>query len=844
MAMIVQDVQYALRQLRKNPGFTVTAVLTLALGIGANAAIFTLVNAVLLKNLPVVDPKMLVRLGDEMQCCVGKGVENDGDHAFFSTDTYEQLRKNNPEFAELAAMEAGYEYRPLTARRDGSPEQARSVMAEFVSANYFRMFGLKPAAGRLMTDADDQQGAAITALMSYETWVNRYNRDPSLIGATFSINTRPVTIIGVTPAGFYGDRLRVSPPQFYLPLHAESEVRGTIYERDPDTMYLWLIGRLKPGVSRAPLQEKLTLQLRQILATGALYTTEKTRPLLARQHLVLTDGGEGVQDMQRNYGTNLKLLMWISGLVLLIACANIANLLMVRGMGQKAELAVRAAMGASRIRLLRQLLTESMVLALLSGVAALAVSCFGAQLLLRMTFPGQSVPIDVAPSLTVLAFSIVLSLLTAIVFGVTPALIASRAQPAGVLRASARSTSGGTSRLQRGLVVAQAGLSLVLLVGAGLFTQSLGNLEHSDMKLNPVNRYIIHFDPQTAGYLPSQVEALYRSIETQLHAVPGVVKVGISSYSPMEDNNAGNSVQIQGKPDEEKGASEVKVTREYFDSVGTRLTMGRAIGVQDHFGAPAVAVVNQAFVKTFFKPGEDPLGRRFGAPGPVSSGDFEIVGVVEDTAYQTVRWKNHEMYFPSLTQQAPSDRTPADQDTSFFASTIVIETSHPVAEMESIARHTLSGINPNLAVVKFQTFSEQIADQFTEERMLSCLMLLFAVVALLLATVGLYGVTAYSVVRRTNEIGIRMALGAERSNVVALILRSALLQTLSGLLIGIPLAYYSVRFVRSQLYGLSSINMIALLVPTAVLLVAALTAGWLPGRRAASIDPATALRSE
>ena len=845
MTTILQDIRYVFRQLRKTPGFTITAVLTLALGIGANAAIFTLINAVLLKDLPVADPKALVRLGDKRSCCVSRGTSSEGDIGLFSTDTYDRMRKNNPEFADLAAMEAGYEYRPLTVRRDGGQEQARSTMAEFVSGNYFRMFGLTAAAGRLMTDADDKEGAPITAVISYEAWENLYSRDPSVIGSTFWINTKPATIIGIAPRGFFGDRLRASPPQFFLPLRSESEVRGTTYERDPDSSYLWILGRLNPGVSRALLQQKLSLQLRQIFATSKMYSGKDNQTLLSRQHLILTDGGEGVLDMQRSYGDHLKLLLWISGLVLLIACANIANLLVVRGMGRKAEMAVRSAVGASRTRIIRQLLTESLVLATLSGIAAIAVSYAGAQFLLHMAFPGQqSVPVSTEPSLIVLGFSFLVALVTAVLFGIAPAWIAAGTQPADVLRTGSRTTTGSASLLQRALVIAQASLSLVLLVGAVLFSQSLGNLEHSDMKLNPTNRYVVHFDPQTAGYKPSQTEALYREIGNQLHAVPGVEKVGISSYSPMEDNNSGNSIQIQGQPDENKVSTVVGATAEYFDSVGTQVVMGRGIGIQDVFNAPSVAVVNQAFVKTFFKPGENPLGRRFGSPGPASSGDYLIVGVVEDTAYQSVRWTNHEMYFLPITQHTPSDPTPIDEDTSFYASTIVIATSHPIPEMESITRRTLSSINPNLAVVKFQTFSSQIADQFVEERMLSRLMMLFGILALLLATIGLYGVTSYSVARRTSEIGIRMALGAERNSVVAMIVGSAMKQTFIGLAIGIPAAYYCVRFVKSQLYELSSVNLPALVAAALTLLLAALVAGWVPGRRAASIEPSQALRSE
>jgi macrolide transport system ATP-binding/permease protein len=845
MTTILQDMGYAIRQLRKAPGFTLTAVLTLALGIGANAAIFTLAHAVLLKDLPVADPRTLVRVGDVLQCCVGSGTRSDGNNALFSTDAYERFRKNNPELAELAAMEAGYEYRPLAARREGGQEQARSVMAEFVSGNYFRMFGLQPGAGRLFTDADDTQGAPIVALMSYQTWKGTYNRDASVLGSTFWINTKPVLIVGITPEAFFGDRLMSSPPQFYLPMNSESVVRNTSYEHEPATSWLWLIGRLRPGFSRASLQEKMSVQLRQILSTVPNYSEKNDSALLARQHVVLTDGGQGIQHMQQGYGSQLKLLMWIAGLVLLIASANIANLLLVRCVARKTEMAVRTAIGASGGRIGRQLLTENLVLGGVSGTVALAVSYAGAQFLLTRAFPGaQNLPISAAPSAIVLGFAFLLSIFTSILFGIAPLWIATRIQPADVLRSGARSTAGTASNLQRALVISQAGLSLVLLTGATLFTQSLGNLERSDMKLDATNRYVVHFDAETAGYATTQVDALYRSIENQFHNVPGVTKVGISSYAPMEDNNSGTGIQIEGKPESDNhGATIVKATPEYFDSVGTRTKMGRGIGVQDSPSAPSIAVVNEAFVKTYFSPGEYPIGRRFGG-SMRSASDFQIVGVVEDTVYQSVRWKNHAMYFLPMTQRPASDKDPIEKDTSLYAGVVVIAANHPIPEMEAIARKTLSAINPNLAVVKFQSFSAQIADQFIQERMLSLLMVLFGVLALLLATIGLYGVTAYSVARRTTEIGIRMALGAARSDVVRMVLKNAVSQTLVGLAIGIPAAYGCFTLVKSRLYELSNINVLALAIAAGTLLTAAFIAGAVPGRRAASIAPAEALRRE
>ena len=843
MTTLIQDIHYALRQLRKTPGFTVTVLLTLALGIGANAAIFTLVNAVLLKDLPVADPKTLVRLGDNNDCCVGGGFRNNGDYALFSTEMYEQIKKNTPEFEELAAMQAGFGYRSVIARRDGTDTLARSVKGEFVSGNYFRTFGLQAHAGRLLTDSDDKPSAAVAAVMSYETWQNNYAGDASVVGSTFWVNTKAVTVVGIAPKGFYGDRLLSTPPEFYLPIETMPVLANVTFVHDPNADWLYLIGRIKPGTAQAPLQDKLNALLRQILAKNKNFSSEHDKPLLARVHVTLTPGGAGIQDMQEEYKSHLHLLMWVSGLVLLIACANIANLLLVRGMGRKTEMSVRAALGARRGRIVRQLLTESLLLAGLGGVAGLAIAFAGAQMLLMLAFPGAShVPIAARPSLEVIGFAFGLSLLTGVLFGVAPAWITAQVQPADALRSGTRATSTGASMLQRGLVVLQAALSLVLLVGAGLFSQSLNKLQRTDLKVETKNRYIVHINPQAAGYSQTQLEALYRTMEERFHALPGVKKVGIASYTPMEDDNNYWGVQVQGQPDIHSGASVIRANAEYFDSVGTRLVMGRGIGVQDTPSAPSVAVVNESFVKKLFKPGENPIGRRFGEPGPKSSGDYEIVGVVEDSTYTSVRWKDHSMFFVPAMQ--PNPEIPVDQDENLYVGAVVLQTERPMNEMESLVRRTLAAINPNLTVVKFQTFDDQIADQFTEERMVARLTMLFGGLALLLAAIGLYGVTAYTVAGRTSEIGIRMALGAMRSGVVAMILREATVQTVLGLAIGVPVALLCVRFVKSQLYEITNADFTVMAGAILTLAVAAGVAGLIPARRAASIDPAKALRME
>ena len=718
-------------------------------------------------------------------------------------------------------------------------------MGEFVSGNYFRTFGLRPQAGRLFADADDVVGAPMVAVMSYETWKNDYAADAAVVGSTFWVNTKAVTIAGIAPEGFFGDRLSSTPPDFYLPVDTMPALANVPYVHDPGTRWLYMIGRLKPGVALAPFQEKINVLVRQALAPTKDFSTEQSKVLLAKVRVGVTPGGAGIRNMQNQYQSNLRLLMWLAGLVLLIACANIANLLLVRGMGRSAEISVRTALGARRSRIIQQLLTESVLLAGLSGVAGLLVAYGGARLLLLMTFPGaRSLPIDASPSLAVIGFACGLSLLTGVLFGVAPAWIAAQAEPVEALRSGARATAAGASLLQRGLVVLQAALSLVLLVGAALFTQSLNKLQGTDLKLETRNRYIVHINPQAAGYSQTQLATLYRTMEERFHALPGVVNVGLATYTAMEDDNWGNGFQVQGQPDGHLDASFVKVNAEYFDSVGTHVRMGRGIGPQDIAAAPTVAVVNESFVKDAFKDGSNPIGRHFGTGGPESTGDFEIVGVVEDTAYTSARWKDHRMYFVPMMQRPASVKDPIETDGSLYAGAMVIQTERPMNNIEALTQRTLASINQNLTIVKFQTFEEQVGDRFSDERMIARLTMLFGGLALLLAAIGLYGVTAYTVARRTSEIGIRMALGAERGSVVLMVMRGAMMQTLLGLAIGIPVALLCVQFVKAELYEISHADFSVLTVSIVTLAAAACVAGLIPARRAASTDPAQALRTE
>ena len=566
---LVQDTRFALRQLWKTPGFTVTAILTLALGIGVNAAIFTLVKAVLLTNLPVVDPKALVRVGDWADCCQNSGPNlwHNGDYSMFSTHTYEQMKKNTPEFEELAAMQAGFENRPVVIRRDGGQEAAKPRMGEFVSGNYFRMFGLQPATGRLLSDTDDVSGAPVVAVMSYATWKDVYNGDDSVVGSTFWMNTKPVTVVGVAPEGFYGDRMSSTPPDFYLPIATMPDEAGGKSFRDPTQNWLDITGRARPGVALVPLQEKLSAQLKRVHATDPDFSAAD----IAKTHLVLTAGGAGTQSMQKDYASNLKLLMWIAGLVLMIACANIANLLLVRGMQRKAEMSVRTALGAMRSRIVRQLLTESCIAGGNQRHGGTDGVLRRSRMLLMLAFPGeQHLPINSSPSMEVLGFAMCVAMRQACCLAWLRRLLVRRHRQRKRYATGSRTTTGGASLLQRGLVVMQAALSVVLLVGAGLFSQSLGRLQHTNMKLESKNRYIVYINAQAAGYKDAADECALPDLEERFHAIPGVVKVGVSTFTPMEGSDDGYEFKWWDSRTCTGTATNIIVNAEYFDSVGTQ----------------------------------------------------------------------------------------------------------------------------------------------------------------------------------------------------------------------------------------------------------------------------------
>ena len=847
--MLLDDIRYALRQFLKTPGFTITAILTLALGIGATTAIFTLIHAVLLQSLPVVKPSQLIRIGDTENCCINGGMQDDW--SLFSTEQYREFRDHTPGFASLAAFQSGRTQ--VGVRREGSDHAAEAFPAEFVSGNAFETFGLQAWAGRLLQPSDDSKGAAPVAVMSYRTWQQKFGQDPSVVGATFLINSQAFTIVGIGPPGYFGEKLTSDPPALWLPLSASPLVQNGSFNvlDEPELTWLNLIGRLQPGANTKQMEAQLRVELRDFLNSPISRVDPADKVLIPKQTLHLSYGGGGVQQMQEQYKSELELLMWISAFVLLIACANLANLMLVRATARKTLTSVRAALGAPRRRLVRQALTESVVLAAIGGIVGLGVAYGGARLLLDAVAGKSYLPIHATPSPEVLGFAFVVSLVTGVLFGVAPAWMTAHTDPIEALRGANRSTRHSGLWTQKILVVAQAAISLALLCAAGLLIRSLTNLQHQHFGFDTQNRYIVHIDPQMAGYQAAQSDAFFRQLHDTLAAIPGVRDVTWSLYTPMEGDNWGEEVYIEGQAPPppgsgRNGASWVRASAGYFENIGTKIIAGRGITEQDNATAPSIAVVNEAFARHFFKNG-DALGHHFGDFEQKFAGNFTIVGITENTQYWDPNSKIRPMFFlPAQQWMKYEDKTlQMEENVSHLEmGAIEIRTMGAVPGLEAQVRRALMQLNPNLTMLNFETFQQQVQDEFSQSELLVKLTSAFGLLALVLAAIGLYGVTAYSVAQRTSEIGIRMALGANRGGILQLVLRGAFLQAGIGLAIGLPAAMAAGHFMASELYGVRPWDPAVLLGTTAILAVAAFVAAVIPAQRAASVEPMTALRIE
>jgi predicted permease len=851
LEVLTQDLRYALRQLRLSPGFTLTAISTLALGIGATTAIFTLVEAVMLKSLPVSNPDQLYRLGKEPDCCVRLGFSRGSDYAIVSNELYEYFRGSTKDFEELAAFQAGGTF--LGIRRAQTAEAAETYFGEFVSGNYFAMFGVNAYAGRVLTMADDRPSAAPAAVVSYRVWKQKYGLDPSVIGGVFNINDKPFTIVGVAPPSFYGERLSTMPPDFYLPLATEPHVKGesTLLKKS-SAGWLNVIGRVRTGTNVSSTEAQMRVELQQWLRSHLGEMSANERAELPKQTLNLGPGGAGITSMRQQYGRWLQILMMIASFVLLIVCANVANLVLMRGIERRQQTSLRIALGARPMRLMRQALSESIVLSLVGGAVGLAVAIMGTQMILHFAFvTSTQVPISAAPSGAVLLFAFGVSLMTGIIFGMGPAWLASRVDPIEALRGANRATRDAASLPRKGLVVVQAALSVVLLSASGLLLKTLRNLEHENFGFEQDQRTVINIDPVLAGYKPAQLESLYKSIHDSLAALPGVASVAFALYTPLSGDDWGEGVYVEGKPEPgpntDNGSGWSRVSSGFLETMGNPIVRGRPFTREDTAHSLHVAVINEAFARKFFN-NEDPIGKHFGKGEMTYASDYEIVGVAKDARYADFDFNKPVGAFFFLPQSQSTEYAEPDAAStelrSHYLHDIIVHMQPGAKLPDEQVRRALASVASSLSVRQIQTLEQQVATNFNQQRLIARLTSLFGILALVLASIGIYGITSYNVAGRTNEIGVRMALGADRMSVLRLVLRGAFLQVALGLAMGAPLAISAGRLLASQLYQVPSWDPAALATAVAVLAVCALAASIIPAQRAASLDPVKALRTQ
>jgi predicted permease len=840
MSTFVQDVRYALRTLLRTPGFSLVVVFTLGLGIGANTAIFSLMDQVLLRLLPVRHAHELVQLDGP-----GPFSGRTYNDRTFSYPMYVDLRDRNDVFTGLVARYPASA--TLTTRN-----QAERIDVELVSGNTFHVLGVTPILGRPITAEDDRTPAAHpVTVLSYSYWQRRFAGSAAVLNQVVTINRTPFTIVGVAPRGFAGVAATQSPDLF-VPLMMKAEITPTWNDlANRRSRWLSVIGRLKPGLTADAAKARLDVVYQQIneyeltavpeFAKGS----ERFRDGFRAKKLTLHPASQGLSDLRESVQTPLFVLMAMVGLVLLIACANVANLLLSRASARQKDIAVRLALGAGRKRLIRQTMTESLVLATAGGVVGVVLSIWVGDLLLSvMPFESFTRALSTEPDLRVGAFTAVLALATAVVFGLIPALQASKPELNRTLREEAGNLSGGgkQARFRKGLVVAQVALSMLLVAGAGLFARSLYNLKTLDTGYDVGDLITFRIDPSLNGYDQTRIKRFYDQVLRDIRHIPGVHAASIAQIPALTGNASSRTIQVEGykpKPDENLNPWTNEVAPEYFRTMGLPLVAGREFTDRDVAGAPLVAIVNESFAKYFYGD-EQPLGRRFGFRGMNNPAAMEIVGVVKDSLYADMRQGTTEDNQTPRFAYIPYQQSEELNEMTFY----VRASGGNGGSLPEQLRQTVRRADASLPVYEMQTMEQTVDEALFNERMLALLSASFGLLATVLAAVGLYGVMSYTVSRRTREIGIRIALGAERTTVVWMVLREVALLTAVGVGVGVPGALGLSGLVRSQLYGIEPSDPATLVIAATTLAAVALLAGYLPARRAAGVQPVRALRYE
>jgi predicted permease len=830
-----RDLSYAARQLWKSPGFTIIVVLILALGIGANTAIFSLMNAILLRHLPVDRPEQLFLFG-KAQASGSTNFLPHGSTQVFSYPFFREFRSRNQAFSEVAAIQS---YLAASHGRVAGNAELERINVELVSGTYFNTFGVNAAVGRVFTDADDQTpGGHPVAVASYSWWRNRFTRDPSIAGKTITIGRTVYAIIGVAAPEFFGVTVGQSP-DLWIPLAMQKEISPDRNGLEKNLFQsLHLIARLKPGVSQKQAQAETDLLFRQILA-GYIGPRPPQDELDGVRHarIELMPAATGRSKLRVEFSSPLKILMAVVVLVLLIACANVANLLLARAAARQREIAVRMSLGAERLRLIRQLLTESGLLGAVGAGLGVAFSWGASRVLLAMVSTGSElVPIEVTPDARVLGFTVAITIFTVFLFGTAPALRATALQLAPSLKAGRGLISGGMrNRLARGLVVGQVALSLVLLAGAGLFLRSVANVMDVDVGFDKQQVLRMKMDPASAGYQRDErLSAMMRRIEERVDSLPGIH--GASFALSVFDGGgwSQDDVTVAGRPRSERDPVVYLnvIGPRYFDVMKTPIVLGRGLSLRDNETSRKVAVINETMVHTHF-PGGSPIGRTFGVGDDAEWQNIEVVGVVKDAKYMMVEEK-----------QMPAAFFPHAQHREEFLTSFVVRYAGDATFLVPAIRRVVGEIDANLPVSDVATLAQMVDDFALNRRLVAQLSTFFGILGAVLACTGIYGVMSYGIARRTNEFGIRMALGAERRDVLWVVLRETLTLALAGVGIGLALALASSRLVESLLFGVKSNNPLVMGLAMAAMITVALVAGYLPARRATRIDPSVALRYE
>ncbi|HKO61902.1 MAG TPA: ABC transporter permease [Pyrinomonadaceae bacterium] len=834
---ILKDIRYSWRVLLRRRAFSIVALVILALGIGANTAIFTLINAVILKPLPVHQPEELVLFND----LPNEGTRtSDGDLVpgrwdLFSYPAYRYFREHDPSFQELSAFRSG-ESRVSVRQTDRQVSEAERASGHLVSGNYFTVLGVNASQGRVLTNEDDSAGAPPAMVVSHGYWKQKLNGDSRVIGKNLLINSTGFTIVGVMPEGFFGTRVRRSP-DFWLPLAFQPQVELRKSSLEEKTVY-WLniIGRLKPGVRIEQAQASVNTGLQQFLtAERGDKLDDDDRQAIQNSFVTLAPGGRGISGLRFFYSQALRMLMVIVALVLLIACANVGNLLLSRAAARQAELSLRQALGASRWRLVRQLLTESLLLAILGGVAGILLAQWGVSLLVSRV--AATSPINVKPDSTVLLFTLGLSVVSGVLFGLAPAIRATKTDLTTALKEKSTRGRKGRFNLGSALVVAQVAVSLVLLVGAGLFARSLMKLQQEDLGFNNENVLLASVDTRLAGYQPNDLSGVYRELYERLSALPNVQSVTMATYSPLSGTSRSSTLTVRGHTPaegEDMDVADMLVGPRFAETLGVPLLMGREIGIQDTPASTKVGVINQSLARAFYGD-QNPIGRRMTFDERSDKDDFEIIGVIGDAKYHSPREPAERTVYRPILQV---------QDSGAFSNVFELRTAGDPLSLSGEVRAAILQFNDKLPVLNFTTLKTQTDEALRQERLVAQLVSFFGLLGLLLSCVGLYGIMAHAVVRRTNEIGIRMALGAERRNIIWMVLKESLLLVGVGLAVGLPASWAAGRLVSSQLFGLTPNDPLTLLFAVMLLSVVGALAGYLPARKASRVDPLIALRYE